>query len=65
MFEKIRFEWFIIKEFFRIMKWRIKVTKSLMAIFDMLDPGSQYKLGDDEPWKKGNYYKYLKDFYSC
>jgi hypothetical protein len=63
MYEKIRFEMFIIKEVITVTVDRIKRTRSLRPIVNLLDPRAVFRLKEDGPWIKGNYYKYIRNRY--
>jgi hypothetical protein len=63
MLEKIRFEWFIIKEVYNTIWWNVKVTKSLGPVLDIFNPNAVFKIRKNGPWIKGGYYTYIKNRY--
>jgi hypothetical protein len=63
MYEKIRFEWFIIKEVITATCRGIKNTRSLRPIVNLLRPCTVFKVEENGPYIKGNYYKYIKNKY--
>lgn len=65
MYEKIRFEWFIIKEVITATCKGIKNTRSLRPLVDLIRPCTVFKSGDGERYIKGNYYKYVKNRYTA